>query len=166
MGTFLLHQTENSRTVRLITRGVQVAADTVLHHCRCDRLVVPLDGGIQRARRAHYRVLLVSRHLSCPPVAPHAPVPPSPFFLGALNMTPMLGRCSTQIDFLGTANGAMVLSIFSDSCWWLLIVIPMYMFYKLWVSCIWPWIQQDPGEPIDPNAPRSRKERRAAARGR
>jgi hypothetical protein len=72
--------------------------------------------------------------------------------------------CSIQIDFLGTTNAAMVLSIFSDTCWWLLIVIPMYAFYKLWVSCILPWIQSDPGEPMDPNAPRSRKERRAAAR--
>lgn len=71
---------------------------------------------------------------------------------------------SVQIDFLGTTNGAMVLSIFSDACWWVLIVIPMYAFYKLWVSCIWPWIQQDPGEPMDPNAGMSRKERRLAER--
>lgn len=83
-----------------------------------------------------------------------------------LTAPPRAVLCSIQIDFLGTTNAAMVLSIFSDACWWLLIVIPMYGFYKLWVSCIWPWIQQDPGdgEPMDPNAPRSRKERRAAER--
>ena len=71
---------------------------------------------------------------------------------------------SVQIDFLGTTNAAMVLSIFSDFCWWFLIVIPIYGLYKLWVSCIWPWIQAEPSEPMDPNAPRNRKERRAAER--
>ena len=64
-------------------------------------------------------------------------------------------------------NAAMVLSIFSDSFWWFLIVIPMYLFYLFWVSCIWPWIQADDGgggRVQDPMQTGSRKERRQAAR--